>query len=227
MIDEARKSAFDEPMRQAIAELGEDFAGVFSIATIERFVGESLGHFNRARVKAYVPLLVRRFAKERLKALAQSQGLAPKEVPEVLFVCVRNAGRSQMAAALLARAADGRVHVRSAGSSPGNEIHRSVLQALEEVGIDLFWEFPKPMSDEVVAAADVIITMGCGDACPIYGGKRYEDWNLPDPANETLEGVRELRDDIGRRVRELLKRIVPPGPTPSLTLTSPPKKERG
>ncbi len=210
MIAEARESEFDEPMRQAIAELGEDFAGVFSIATIERFVAESLGHFRRARVKAYVPLLVRRFAKERLNALAQSRGLVPKEAPEVLFVCVRNAGRSQLAAALLARAADGRVNVHSAGSSPGVEVHPNVLQALEEVGIDLFLGFPKPMSDEVVAAADVIVTMGCGDPCPIYGGKRYEDWNLPDPANETLETIRELRDDIDRRVRELLERIVSP-----------------
>ena len=132
-----------------------------------------------------------------------------KEVPEVLFVCVHNAGRSQMAAALLDQAAGGRVHVRSAGSTPAAEIHPNVKIAMQEVGADLSKEFPKPMTDEVVRAADVVITMGCGDACPIYPGKRYEDWVIDDPAGEPLEKVREIRDEIAGRVEALLADLVP------------------
>ena len=131
------------------------------------------------------------------------------DVPEVLFVCVHNAGRSQMAAALLAHHAGGRVHVRSAGSTPADEINPSVAAAMEELGLDLSKEFPKPLTDEYVQAADVVITMGCGDACPIYPGKRYLDWELPDPAGKSLEEVRPIRDEIDRRVRELLAELVP------------------
>jgi arsenate reductase len=125
-------------------------------------------------------------------------------VPEVLFVCVHNAGRSQMAAALLDHYADGRVHVRSAGSSPAAEINPDVIAALDELGVDVSKEFPKPLTDEVVHAADVVITMGCGDACPIYPGKRYEDWEIDDPADADLDGVRRIRDEIAARVRALL-----------------------
>ena len=132
-----------------------------------------------------------------------------KEVPEVLFVCVRNAGRSQMAAGLLDRAAQGRVIVRSAGSMPADEIHQGVRQAMDEIDIDLSHEFPKPLTDEVVKAADVVITMGCGDACPIFPGKRYLDWDLPDPAGKPVEEVRAIRDDIERRVRDLLLELLP------------------
>lgn len=131
-----------------------------------------------------------------------------KHVPEVVFVCVHNAGRSQMAAALLDRAAEGRVHVRSAGSTPAHEIHAGVRQAMAEIGVDLSREFPKPLTDEVVRAADVVITMGCGDACPVYPGKRYLDWELPDPAGKPLEDVRLIRDEIDRRVRALLEGFV-------------------
>jgi protein-tyrosine-phosphatase len=131
------------------------------------------------------------------------------DVPEILFVCVHNAGRSQMAAALLDHHAGGRVHVRSAGSAPADEINPSVAAAMEELGLDLSKEFPKPLTDEYVQAADVVITMGCGDACPIYPGKRYLDWELPDPAGKSLEEVRPIRDEIDRRVRELLAELVP------------------
>jgi arsenate reductase (thioredoxin) len=131
------------------------------------------------------------------------------EVPEVLFVCVRNAGRSQMAAALLDQHADGSVHVRSAGSAPAGEIHSSVRTAMEEVGLDISKEFPKPLTDEVVQAADVVITMGCGDACPVYPGKRYLDWELEDPGGKTIDQVRNIRDEIDRRVRALLEELVP------------------
>jgi protein-tyrosine-phosphatase len=130
-----------------------------------------------------------------------------KEVPEVLFVCVHNAGRSQMAAALLDKVAGGRVHVRSAGSAPAEEIHNNVRQVMAEVGVDLSREFPKPVTDEVVKAADVVITMGCGDACPIYPGKRYEDWTLEDPAGQPIERVRAIRDEIARRVESLVRHL--------------------
>ena len=129
--------------------------------------------------------------------------------PEVLFVCVQNAGRSQMAAALLDRYADGRVHVRSAGSEPAEQINPAVVAALNEVGLDISKEVPKPLTDEVVRAADAVITMGCGDACPIYPGKRYEDWEVDDPAEADLEGVRRIRDEISRRVRGLLDEVAP------------------
>ena len=131
-----------------------------------------------------------------------------KEVPEVLFVCVHNAGRSQMAASLLDHHANGRVHVRSAGTTPAEEINPAVVAAMDEVGIDLSKEFPKPLTTEAVKAADVVVTMGCGDACPIYPGRRYLDWELPDPAGKSVEEVREIRDEIDRRVRELLGELV-------------------
>ena len=131
------------------------------------------------------------------------------EVPEVLFVCVHNAGRSQMAAALLDHHAQGRVRVRSAGSTPADEINPSVVAAMEEVGLDLSKEFPKPLTDEYVQAADVVVTMGCGDACPIYPGKRYLDWELRDPAGKSLDEVRPIRDEIDRRVRDLLAELTP------------------
>jgi arsenate reductase len=131
-----------------------------------------------------------------------------KDVPEVLFVCVHNAGRSQMAAALLDRHARGRVHVRSAGSAPGERINPAVVTAMEEIGLDLSQEFPKPLTDEFVQAADVVITMGCGDACPIYPGTRYLDWELEDPAGKSLDDVRPIRDEIDRRVQELLGELL-------------------
>jgi arsenate reductase len=125
-------------------------------------------------------------------------------VPEVLFVCVHNAGRSQMAAALLDRYARGRVRVRSAGSEPADRLQPAVVEAMGEVGVDLTRELPRPLTDEALEAADVVVTMGCGDACPVFPGKRYLDWDLPDPAGRSLEEVRAIRDEIDRRVRALL-----------------------
>ena len=129
------------------------------------------------------------------------------DVPRVLFVCVHNAGRSQMAAALLDQAACGRVLVTSAGSQPASEINPAVVQAMAEIGLDLSREFPKPLTGEQVQAADVVITMGCGDACPVYPGKRYLDWDLPDPAGLDIAAIRPIRDDISRRVRELISEL--------------------
>ncbi len=128
--------------------------------------------------------------------------------PEVLFVCVHNAGRSQMAAALLDHHASGRVRVRSAGSTPADRLNPVVVQVMAEIGLDLAREFPKPLTEDAVHAADVVIAMGCGDACPIYSGKRYLDWSLADPAGLSVEQVRPIRDDIDRRVRALLTELL-------------------
>jgi protein-tyrosine-phosphatase len=185
-----------------------EFAGTFSDETVERFLRESEAAFRDARVQTFVPVMVERFARERLRALAQAEGTVAKDRPEVLFVCVHNAGRSQMAAALLDDRAKGRVHVRSAGSEPGESINPAVVGALAEIGLDVTREFPKPLTDEVVRAADVVITMGCGDACPVYPGTRYLDWELDDPDGKSLEQVRPIRDEIDRRVRELLDELV-------------------
>jgi arsenate reductase (thioredoxin) len=191
-------------LEKGLDSLRAEFQGIFSAETVERFMAESLEALAGARLKQYVPLFVHRFARERLRALGQAEGTITKEVPEVLFVCVQNAGRSQIAASLLDHYAEGRVHVRSAGSEPADQINPNVVQAMAEMGIDIGKEFPKPMTDEVVQAADAVITMGCGDACPIYPGKRYEDWEVDDPADADLEGVRRIRDDIGQRVQRLL-----------------------
>jgi arsenate reductase (thioredoxin) len=129
-------------------------------------------------------------------------------IPEVLFVCVHNAGRSQMAAALLDHHAQGRVHVRSAGSAPTGEINPAVIAAMNELGLDLSKEFPKPLTDEFVQAADVVITMGCGDACPLYPGKRYLDWELEDPAGKSVDDVRPIRDEIDCRIQALLDELL-------------------
>ena len=131
-----------------------------------------------------------------------------REQPEVLFVCVHNAGRSQMAAGLMKLRSEGRIQVRSAGSDPADEINPAVVEAMRELDVDMSGEFPKPLTDEVVRAADAVITMGCGDACPIYPGKRYEDWVLDDPADQDLEAVRRIRDEIDARVQKLIDELL-------------------
>ena len=139
-----------------------------------------------------------------MKATAQAQGALAKTMPEVLFVCVHNAGRSQIAAGLTHVLSGGRVQVRSAGSEPSDRINPAVVAVMAELGIDISQEFPKPLTDEVVRAADVVITMGCGDACPVYPGKRYLDWELEDPAGKSVESARRIRDEVRRRVEGLL-----------------------
>lgn len=196
-------------IRHAAEELHDEFAGIFSTETIARYIEESSDLLSGARISTYVPLLVHRFARERLMALAQAQGQMTKAQPEVLFVCVHNAGRSQMAAGLVALRSKGRIHVRSAGSDPADRINPAVVQAMDEIGVDMAQEFPKPLTDEVVRAADVVITMGCGDACPIYPGKRYEDWELDDPAGQDLDAVRTIRDEIDTRVQRLIAELLP------------------
>ena len=202
--------AAEHLLSKAVGDLSAQFAGVFSRETVDRHVHESYQALYRtASVKTYLPVLAARFASERLTALGQSTGRLTKDVPEVLFVCVHNAGRSQMAAALLHAAGGDQVHVRSAGSLPAGAINPAVVTAMAEVGLDLEHEFPKPLTDDVVRAADVVITMGCGDACPIYPGKRYLDWELPDPDGQPLEVVRDIRDAIDARVRHLLGELSP------------------
>ncbi|MCZ1071930.1 arsenate reductase ArsC [Rhodococcus ruber] len=192
-------------LQRAAEHLADKYDGIFSPQTVERVVFESYAALRRtATVYTHLTALAPRFAAERLTALAQAEGAVAKDVPEVLFVCVHNAGRSQMAAALLDHHAGGRVHVRSAGSAPIAAINPMVVEAMAELGLDLGAEFPKPLTDDVVAAADVVVTMGCGDACAVYPGKRYLDWTVPDPDGQSLEVVRTIRDDVDARVRALL-----------------------
>jgi arsenate reductase len=163
-----------------------------------------------AVVTDYVGLLVERFARDRLKALAQANDVSETPVPEVLFVCVHNAGRSQMGAALLTRLAAGGVRAGSAGTQPAHEIDPAVKEALEEWGIDISQEVPKPLTDEALQSADIIVGMGCGDACRVAPGKRYLEWPLDDPSGKSLEEVRRIRDEIRSRVEELLDELLAP-----------------
>jgi arsenate reductase (thioredoxin) len=197
-------------VERAAEALQREFEGIFSQETIARYIVESTDLLaGNARVNVFVPVLVHRFARERLRALGQSEGVITKDQPEVLFVCVHNSGRSQMAAGLVRLRSDGRIHVRSAGSAPGEQINPAAIEALNEIGVDLSEEFPKPLTDEFVKAADVVITMGCGDACPIYPGKKYEDWELDDPAGHDLDTVRRIRDEIDARVQKLIAELLP------------------
>jgi protein-tyrosine-phosphatase len=186
-------------------ELARRFAPYFSPETVAEVVAESYRLLaDEATIRTHLVPLTSRFAGDRLESLAKSEGLVENPTPHVLFVCVQNAGRSQMAAALLAHKAQGRVEVRSAGSAPVSEIHPTVLAVMAEAGIDLRTAFPKPLTDETVRAADVVVTMGCGDACPVYPGKRYLNWELSDPAGTDADGVRRLREEIDRHVTDLL-----------------------
>ena len=197
------------PTSSAVDRLTEEFHGTFSKETVERVYVDSYDRLAAtAKVSMYLGLFAERFARDRLRAVAHIESAPAADVPEVLFVCVHNAGRSQMAAALLKHRGDGRVHVRSAGSAPASEINPAVIEAMAEIGVDLSQEFPKPLTDEVVRAADVVVTMGCGDACPVSPGKRYVDWELTDPAERSLHEVRGIRDEIDRLVQQLLTELV-------------------
>ncbi len=198
-----------EALSKIAEELCQEFPGVFSAQTVERFVLQSFRDLARtSTVPTYLCVLTRKFARERLRALGQVEGSFMKDVPEVLFVCVHNAGRSQAAMALLDHHAQGRVHVRSAGSAPSEKVNEPVVAVLAERGIDIASQYPKLLTDEVVRAADVVVTMGCGDACPIYPGKRYLDWQLEDPAGQSVEAVRPIIDEIDARVQSLLTELI-------------------
>jgi protein-tyrosine-phosphatase len=194
-------------VRHAAAALEREFAGTFNRETVERFIADSLERLvPSAKFTGYLPLLTERFARERLRAVLKIED-AGASVPGVLFVCVHNAGRSQMAAGWLRHLAGDHVIVWSGGSEPSSQINSAAVAAMAEVGVDITAEYPKPWTDEVVQAADVVITMGCGDACPIYPGKRYEDWVLADPAGLDVESVRPIRDEIRRRVEILVQSL--------------------
>lgn len=200
-------------LKSAATRLSEQFDGVFGPETIERFLTSSYDQFaSRATATNFLPVMAERFARQRLNALARVEGKANDGLPTVLFLCVHNAGRSQMALGWFNHLAGDRAVAWSGGSEPGNEVNPSAIAAMKEIGIDIATEFPKPWTDEIVQAADVVVTMGCGDACPLFPGKRYEDWVLEDPAGMGVESVRPIRDEIGRRVRELLTSLdVPVG----------------
>lgn len=192
-------------VHEVSGRLAPRFAGVFGPEAIERFVVDSMDQLlTKAKTTAFLPLLTERFARERLQALGKLEGSLPSAVPAVLFLCVHNAGRSQMAAGWMRHLAGDRVVVYSVGSEPVSEINAAVVQAMDEVGVDIRAEFPKPWTEEVLRAVDVVVTMGCGDACPLYPGKRYEDWELDDPRGRAIESVRQIRDEIRVRAQALL-----------------------
>jgi len=199
-------------LKTAAERLTREFRDTFGAETIERFLHSSYDQFaDRAAIPNFLPLLAERFARQRLKALARVEGKAQDGTPIVLFLCVHNSGRSQMAMGFFQHLASDRAVAWSGGSEPGVEVNQSAVAAMLERGIDISQEFPKPWTDEVVRAADVVITMGCGDACPIFPGKRYEEWTLEDPAGRNLEHVRPIRDEIERRVRRLLDELISVG----------------
>lgn len=192
-----------------VDDLTYAYDGVFSPETVATVVHEARALLEpRATITQYLPIFVAKQARERLMTVAQAEGRVAKQVPEILFVCVHNAGRSQMAAALTEHLSARKVHVRSAGSEPVDTVNPTVLDALAERGIPLSAPYPKPLTHSAVQAADVIVTMGCGDACPVFPGKRYEDWDVADPDGQPLEVVRDIRDDIQQRVTRLLRDVL-------------------
>lgn len=198
-----------DPYADLKRDLAYSYEGVFTPASIARAVDDARALLEPvSRIPTFLPILVAKQAEQALLAAAQADGRVVKTVPELLFVCAQRR-RSQMAAALAEHLSAHRVHVRSAGSAPTDQLNPLVVQALAERGISLAEAYPKPLTDSVVRAADVIITMGCGDACPIFPGKRYEDWAVPDPAGQPIQTVREIRDDIQARVTTLRREILP------------------
>lgn len=196
----------------AAIRLQDKFEGIFGPETIERYINDSLDQLlPTSEVVSFVPIFVERFARDRLRALAKVEGKVITDKPSVMFLCVHNAGRSQMASGWLKELSGDRVDVFSGGSEPASTVNPAAVEAMAEVGIDIRTEFPKPWTDEIVRAADVVVTMGCGDACPVYPGKRYEDWVLDDPEGLGIEAVRPIRDEIRRRVEQLMEEMkIPP-----------------
>ncbi len=201
-------------IRNSATALQRRWQGRMNVETIERFLGESLERIlPNARVRTWVPVLVERLTNDRLRALVRLESDRTDLNPSVLFLCVHNAGRSQMAAGWMRRLAGDRVDVFSGGSEPAAAVNQAAVAAMAEKGIDISDHLPQPWTDEVARAADVIVTMGCGDACPVFPGKRYVDWELDDPAGRPIEEVRLIRDEIERRVRGLMAELgVEPAP---------------
>lgn len=195
-------------LRQAAERLEKRFEGQLNVESIERFLFDSLDQLlERARTTAWVPLLAERFARDRIRATIRLESDLTTLNPSVLFLCVHNAGRSQMAAGFMRALSGGAVDVFSGGSEPAESVNAAAVEAMAEKGIDIGTEVPQPWADEIIRAADVVVTMGCGDACPIFPGKRYVDWELDDPAGGSVAEVRPIRDDIERRVRGLMAEL--------------------
>jgi len=193
-----------EIIEHSVSQLSRKYAGKFDESEIRPIVKDSFASFADAKVRTFIPVFTTRYADDRLRAMAKVRGLITDTPPSVLFVCVHNAGRSQMAAGWLRHLSRGKIEVYSGGSLPGKDLNAAAVAAMQEVGIDIANEFPKPFAVEIVQSADVVITMGCGDTCPIFPGKRYEDWALDDPAGLGVEAVRPIRDEIKRRVESLI-----------------------
>ena len=192
----------------AASRLQDEFGEQIGMETIEKLLHSSYDHFAaRAKIPNFVPLLAERFTRQQLQALSRIEGTSADGKPTVLFLCTHNAGRSQMALGFFTQLAGAQGLAWSGGSEPETELNPSAVGAMAEVGIDITGEYPKPWTGEIVQAADVVITMGCGDACPVFPGKRYEEWELPDPAGQSVEAVRPIRDDIEQRVRRLLTEL--------------------
>lgn len=195
-------------MRTALSRLEDEFAGTFNSETIERFLTSSYDQFQRqAALPHYVPLLAERFSKQRLRAFSRVTGATDDGKPVVLFLCVHNAGKSQMALGWFQHFAGDRAVAWSGGSEPATQLNKHSVEAMAEVGIDIGQDFPKPWTEETLRAADVIVTMGCGDACPVYPGKRYLDWDFNAPPADSLEAVRPTRDKIRDAVLGLLAEL--------------------
>ena len=196
-------------------ELHAHYDGIFGTETIEALRHDSYTELAKtATVTRWLVIGTEKFAKQRLDALAHAEIHPDGRLPAALFLCVHNAGRSQMALGFFQKLAEGKALGWSAGSTPAEQISDAVLAAMDEVGIDIRQEFPKPLSDEVLQAADVVVTMGCGDACPLLPGKRYEDWDLQDPNGLDVADVRPIRDEIEQRIRRLLTDLVQPAALP-------------
>ena len=196
-------------LHRAAIKLRDEYAGVFGVETIEQLL-LSTAEDMAARSTVYNQfrmVLFERMAGERLQALAKSQGRIGQGLPGVLFLCVHNAGRSQMALGWFAKLAGSRAFAWSGGSEPTDSLNPTAVTSMAEIGIDISSGYSKPWTAEVVDAADVVITMGCGDACPLYPGKKYEDWDVEDPAGRTLQEVTAIRDQIGLRVLDLLAEL--------------------
>ncbi|MGY1672014.1 arsenate reductase/protein-tyrosine-phosphatase family protein [Geodermatophilus sp. SYSU D00710] len=213
----AEQAVADQQVARIVDDLARDYDDRFPRGEVEEVYRDSYAKLARtARVTTFLPVLAGRFACERLDARALAEGKRARRAPAVLFVCVHNAGRSQMAAALLRSYAGDGVHVYTAGSDPAEQIHPEVTAAMAGIGLDLGQEFPKPLTHDVLSAADVVVTLGCGDECPVVPGRRYEDWPVADPARASAAQVAAIRADLDARVRGLVVSLLPdldlPGP---------------
>jgi protein-tyrosine-phosphatase len=205
----ARVDAVTQLRLHAVAaRLATEYEGVFAAPTVVRLVEDSAARLGDVTVTRFVPLLVERFARERLLSAARAERLLPKARPQLLFICTQNAGRSQMAAALARHVSRGAVEAMSAGSDPAGAIDGAVARVLNEIGVDVTLEFPKPLTEEVLRGADVVITMGCDEACPVLPGRRYLDWHIEDPFGRRVADVRRIRQDIADHVLDLLKELL-------------------